>query len=141
MHTPEWRVAVENVPRHVFVPRYYTDDQDGRSRSWALQEPADPCSITRWLELVYSRTTLVTQVADLADRGTQAAVSSSTKPDLMIRMLEALDVADGMRVLEIGTGTGYNAALVRHEAPLFPCGDERSPPLACRSRLMKLGAV
>jgi methyltransferase of ATP-grasp peptide maturase system len=114
MRTPEWRAAVENVPRHLFVPRYYIDEQNGRSRSWILQEPANSDSITRWLKLVYSRTTLVTQVADFADRGTQAAVSSSTKPDLMIRMLEALDVAEGMRVLEIGTGTGYNAALLSH---------------------------
>jgi methyltransferase of ATP-grasp peptide maturase system len=114
MHTPEWRAAVQEVPRHVFVPRYYTDDQQGRSRRWTLHEPKDPDSVRRWLELVYSRTTLVTQVAEFADRGTQAAVSSATKPDLVIRMLETLEVTDGMRVLEIGTGTGYNAALLSH---------------------------
>jgi methyltransferase of ATP-grasp peptide maturase system len=114
MNTPQWRAAVQEVPRHVFVPRYYTDDQHGCSRRWTLHEPEDPDSVRRWLELVYSRTTLVTQVAEFADRGTQAAVSSSTKPDLMIRMLEALEVTDGMRVLEIGTGTGYNAALLSH---------------------------
>ncbi|MGH4015223.1 MAG: methyltransferase domain-containing protein [Pseudonocardiaceae bacterium] len=64
------------------------------------------------LDLVYSPTTLVTA---LTDRGThQESVSSSTKPDLVVRMLEILDVHDGHKVLDIGTGTGYNAALLAH---------------------------
>ena len=39
-------------------------------------------------------------------------VSSSSQPAIMALMLEQLDVQPGMRVLEIGAGTGYNAALL-----------------------------
>jgi protein-L-isoaspartate(D-aspartate) O-methyltransferase len=41
-------------------------------------------------------------------------VSSSSQPAMMAIMLEQLDLEPGHRVLEIGAGTGYNAALIAH---------------------------
>jgi protein-L-isoaspartate(D-aspartate) O-methyltransferase len=41
-------------------------------------------------------------------------ISSSSQPAIMAIMLDQLDLAPGHRVLEIGAGTGYNAALISH---------------------------
>jgi protein-L-isoaspartate(D-aspartate) O-methyltransferase len=39
---------------------------------------------------------------------------SSSQPAIMAIMLNSLGWSSGHRVLEIGTGTGYNAALMAH---------------------------
>ena len=39
-------------------------------------------------------------------------LSSSSQPAVMAVMLEQLELEEGMRVLEVGAGTGYNAALL-----------------------------
>jgi protein-L-isoaspartate(D-aspartate) O-methyltransferase len=41
-------------------------------------------------------------------------ISSSSQPAIMAIMLEQLDLQPGHNVLEIGTGPGYNAALMAH---------------------------
>lgn len=43
-----------------------------------------------------------------------ALISAASQPAIMATMLEQLDVRPGMTVLEIGAGTGYNAALLAH---------------------------
>lgn len=57
-------------------------------------------------------------------------------------MLEALDVHDGDRVLEIGTGTGYNAALLCRrlgEAQVFSVDIKADLVASARTRLAGLG--
>jgi protein-L-isoaspartate(D-aspartate) O-methyltransferase len=58
-------------------------------------------------EAVYVDDAVVTRIED---RG--IPTSSSSQPTLMAAMLAALDVRPGDRVLEVGTGTGFNAALL-----------------------------
>jgi protein-L-isoaspartate(D-aspartate) O-methyltransferase len=58
------------------------------------------------LEKAYSDQAILTQTID------GVATSSSSCPSLMAHMLQRLRLAPGHRVLEIGTGTGYNAALI-----------------------------
>ncbi|TXK41482.1 methyltransferase, FxLD system [Nonomuraea sp. C10] len=41
-----------------------------------------------------------------------SAISSASSPNLVAAMLEQLDIRPGHRVLEIGAGTGFNAALM-----------------------------
>lgn len=105
LRAPRWIRAFETVPRHVFVPRFYFDPK--HQGAWELVDGTAPGQRERWLDLVYRDDALVTR---LGERG--ALLSSSSQPSLMARMLEALDFTGSERVLEIGTGTGYNAALL-----------------------------
>jgi protein-L-isoaspartate(D-aspartate) O-methyltransferase len=94
--TPELAAAFTAVPRELFV----ADGFQRRGGSWARRGTAG------FLAAVYRDDVLVTKIDG------RVAVSSSSQPSLMAIMLDALAVRPGDRVLEIGAGTGYNAALL-----------------------------
>ncbi|GAB2784431.1 hypothetical protein GCM10027073_16350 [Streptomyces chlorus] len=59
-----------------------------------------------------------------------------------VRVLQFLLGLSGRQAAEaVRCRIDFKYALVRHEAPLFPGGGERPPPLVCRSRLAKLRAA
>ncbi|MEV6686546.1 methyltransferase domain-containing protein [Streptomyces sp. NPDC051130] len=134
LQDPHWRAAFSAVPRHVFVPYFWTGRGAGHERLWG--EDPDPERRARWLRGVYTDTPLATRLRD------GELLSSSSQPSLMAKMLESLDVRDGDDVLEIGTGTGYNAALLCHRL-----GDEHVTTVdlddeiteSARAHLAKLG--
>ena len=86
LRTPRLRRAFRDVLRHHFLP-------------------GAPLGITYGGEAVPTR-----RDAD------GIPLSSAIQPALMAAMLEQLGVQEGERILEIGTGTGYNAALLAHLA-------------------------
>ena len=94
--SPELAAAFASVPREAFVP----DGFQRRDGGWV--RPTDP----DFLATVYRDDVLITKVDG------KVPISSSSQPSLMAIMIMALDVTPGMRILEIGAGTGYNAALL-----------------------------
>jgi protein-L-isoaspartate(D-aspartate) O-methyltransferase len=80
------RDAFLAVPRELFVPEF---------------------AEVRGLAAVYRDDSILTK----RDRF-GVPLSSSSQPAIMAAMLEQLRLEEGMRVLEVGAGTGYNAALL-----------------------------
>jgi protein-L-isoaspartate O-methyltransferase len=114
-----WRAAFTEVPRHAFLPELvWHQDRDcaGDCDLVPLRRAEDP---QRWLELAYANSSVSTQVDDGHPAGADECgfevTSSASMPAVVAQMLTALEVEPGMRVLEIGTGTGYNAALLAYQ--------------------------
>jgi len=86
VRTTAVEAAMRAVPRHVFVPASRLDD-------------------------AYASGPIVTH-----RDSDGVAISSLSAPGVVAAMLEQLDVRPGHRVLEIGAGAGYNAALLAYLA-------------------------
>lgn len=80
--SPEVAAAFRVVPRHLFVPGVFP-------------------------EIVYRDVEIVTRRDKFG-----VPVARSSRPSVMGEMLTAADLHPGHNVLEIGTGTGYNSALL-----------------------------
>lgn len=99
----EVREAFLRVPRHKFLNSFKVFHANGKTTTveYSREHPT-----TGAIKLIYSDLALGTYFVD------EKALSSSSQPSLMANMLESLALSPGTRVLEIGTGTGYNAALI-----------------------------
>ncbi|MGW7005102.1 methyltransferase domain-containing protein [Streptomyces sp. NPDC054933] len=103
--SPWIRQAVEALPRHQFAP--------GRLWDWDghAYVPVDRgTDLARWTGLVYAGPddAAVTQVAN------GLPSSSLSCQGVVVDMLDSLLLEPGHRVLELGAGSGWNAALVAY---------------------------
>ena len=103
---PDWlKQALFKVPRHLFIQQYYDDEvPDG------IVQVESPKPTSKQLETIYS------------DRGLMIREhphSAASQPVLIFGMLDDLKLTEGIKVLEVGTGSGWNAGLIA-----FSVGDD-----------------
>ena len=113
----DWLPTFNAVPRELFVPdRIWPGIADGTKQNPVVDRRADPAG---WRRAVYSDIPLTTQWDDGEHDGDGLGTtpsSSNSLPSMVFTMLQDLDVRPGDRVVEIGTGTGWNAGLLAHRA-------------------------
>ena len=104
-----WRDAYDAHPRHLFLP----------DRVWVtLEESLDRVvEPDRWLAHAYGDDSVITQLHDGAECSEHGypISSSCSMPAVVFAMLGQLDPQPGERILEIGTGTGWTAALLAYQ--------------------------
>ncbi|MFF3071720.1 methyltransferase domain-containing protein [Kitasatospora sp. NPDC057936] len=109
-----WATAFDAVPRSLFLPDliWAHDMATGKSR------PLDRTEDERgWSAAAAADIPIVTQWDDGAHAGRKPGTvptSSASMPSLVASMLDDLQAEPGMRVMEQGTGTGWNSALLAH---------------------------
>lgn len=132
-----WVAAFSVVPRHQFMRRFFAP-APGRRHEAVGDDHVE------WLDMAYRDAAWPTQLDGEDDRWDEARrhgpilgepTCSTDKPSLTAAVLEALDVHTGLRVLQVGTGTGYTAALLAHRlGEDHVVSVEVDPELALRAR-------
>jgi protein-L-isoaspartate(D-aspartate) O-methyltransferase len=108
IRSPAVERAFRTVRRHRLLETFYHRPVDAPDFAVVRHDPEHPHR--EHLELIYADTALGTRLVD--EFGARMPASSTSQPSLVAEMLELLDLTPGLRVLEIGAGTGYNAALL-----------------------------
>ena len=109
---PVWREAYDAAPRHLFAPARGWAAPDGGGAGHPIDRDNDPDT---WWESVHTDASLITQADDGATdpaMGTGSWTSSLSAPGAVFASLGHLYVHGGHRVLDVGTGTGWTAALL-----------------------------
>jgi protein-L-isoaspartate(D-aspartate) O-methyltransferase len=112
--SPALIAAFRATPRHTFLDRVFQYQRKHNRWQEVITRDPDPEAIA----LLYSDRALITRLSrpghDVPHSEPEVPISSSSQPSLMAQMLEDLQLRPGLRVLEVGAGTGYNAALLAH---------------------------
>ena len=104
LHSDELKVALMSIPREAFVaPFFYRHENTAPGERWKKVDATDPSNLPQ----IYQDDLLVTLIDDRGD-----PISSSSMPTVMVQMIETLQVDKSHQVLEVGTGTGYNATIL-----------------------------
>ncbi|MBT9141159.1 MAG: Protein-L-isoaspartate O-methyltransferase [Dehalococcoidia bacterium] len=96
------------VERHKLLEWFYLKDDKGEfghAGQWAIKRDFDAQNPDpELLKIIYSDRSLPTSINP---------PSATSQPSLVASMLELLKLQRGMNVLEVGAGTGYNAAMMQ----------------------------
>jgi protein-L-isoaspartate(D-aspartate) O-methyltransferase len=90
------------TPRHRFVPRY---------REWGTKEwhEVSAENLTEYAPTLYADRPLILHGNQEEDENVPSTIS---QPSFVLRMLDLLQIGPDHRVFELGTGSGWNAALI-----------------------------
>lgn len=96
--------AYQATPRHRFVPRY---------REWGTKNWHEITSenLAEHAATLYANRPLILHGDQEEDGNVPSSIS---QPSFVLRMLDLLQIEPGHNIFELGTGSGWNAALMGH---------------------------